>query len=154
MKDRFKFRVWDKQRKEMFYLSNSPKPYKIPEFNLDLWNNQWELVKSYNDREINNSLLNDNKNAILLQCTGLKDKNGKLIFEGDILRYSIGLERILFRVEWNRIGYDLLFIMSERKRGIEYHDLNQEPSDDTILSRSEIKGNIYENPELMEICVV
>ena len=58
MNDRFKFRVWNKQAKEM-----------IASFNVE-------------DSRLNSY---DSDRFILMQCVGLKDKNGQLIYEGDLL---------------------------------------------------------------------
>lgn len=71
--------------------------------------------------------------AILMQSTGLRDKNGKLIYENDIVLNKTNNKKML--VEWFRFAYrfDRVWHMCE---------LN---SDDI-----KIIGNIYENPELLE----
>ena len=72
----------------------------------------------------------------ILQCTGLKDKNGKLIYEGDIVFYKIGSIKHREVVNWNqtRCGW---------VKG--YHDLC------TYQKYCEVIGNIYENTELLEV---
>ena len=119
MEDRFKFRFWNKSRKIMETFNNSP-------------------------LTLGGLLLGKNDNYEILSCTGLKDKNGKLIYEGDIVTYDwltpIGkVWRIDDKhiVEWhngftvigNIAGYD---VEHGKTRNVE------------------VIGNIYENPELLE----
>lgn len=75
------------------------------------------------------------ENGILMQFTGLKDKNGKEIYEGDVLDNYGGKYNSI--VEWNA-GED-----DECRNYIAGFWLNYEPGD------LEVIGNIYENPELI-----
>lgn len=70
----------------------------------------------------------------LMQFTGLKDKNGKEIYEGDILEY---VER-----DWNKLK-DLTV-----RCDVVFEDGAFKPSIDP--ENSEVIGNIYENPELLK----
>lgn len=72
-----------------------------------------------------------------MQYTGLKDKNGKEIYEGDI--FHIGSKKILYVVEWIDCGLKGKQIKNKSWIGLDYW------KDDI-----EVIGNIYENPELME----
>ena len=91
-------------------------------------------------------------NGDICQYTGLKDKNGKEIYEGDILRnvyykYSNdengnkGFKEEILKVVYRACGfiYELIKIN-------ELESYYGEDGDDFI----EVIGNIYENPELME----
>lgn len=85
------------------------------------------------------------EDLILMQFTGLKDKNGKEIYEGDIL--NITQDSIIGVVEWNN---DLSLF--ELNCVVDHNDCTT-----TIYSKQEngfninreIIGNIYENPELL-----
>ena len=80
------------------------------------------------------------------QSTGLKDKNGKEIFEGDILAFET--DEGILNVN---IFYDskhALFMFESKKYNEE--DLLAELVE-TNTYPFEIAGNIYENPELFEV---
>lgn len=84
----------------------------------------------------------------LMQCTGLKDKNGKLIYEGDIVRtwkFSTGITQLSVIV-WNevRCGFRLYNIDNYRR------NIHLYPQSMVNVTTIEVIGNIYENPELLE----
>lgn len=72
----------------------------------------------------------------LMQYTGLKDKNGKEIYEGDILNYGTP-KYIYFDEKEGR------YLLKNDNIGYAFY-----VSD--LVNQSEIIGNIYENPELLE----
>lgn len=77
----------------------------------------------------------------LMQSTGLKDRNGKLIFEGDVVEYDykeVGIARAV--IVWEMGGFTTGGCNHERSG----HFLNQ------MFEKAEIIGNRYENPELLE----
>lgn len=78
----------------------------------------------------------------LMQYTGLKDKNGKEIYEGDIIRSSFGF------VYGYVIFKDGSFITRQEREIFQLQD--QTFMCDVNLCSTEIIGNIYENPELIE----
>ena len=81
----------------------------------------------------------------LMQSTGLKDKNGKEIFEGDILAVETDEEVVNLNVFWDE--EHALFMFESKKYNEK--DLLAELVEDKAYP-FEIIGNIYENPELLE----
>lgn len=84
---------------------------------------------------------------VLMQSTGLKDKNGKEIFEGDVVQYqntkvpsadSKGVVR--YFDNWAMFGID---IEHNEPRALFFNGLADHISLDVV-------GNTYENPELLE----
>jgi uncharacterized phage protein (TIGR01671 family) len=86
----------------------------------------------------------ENQNMVVMQYTGLKDKNGKEICEGDIV-----------------LGFDSGYYRQPQKMKIEYRTYPYAgwymvPADnlrphlmDDSQQETEVIGNIYENPELL-----
>ncbi len=86
------------------------------------------------------------EDSIMMQYTGLKDKHGKDIYEGDIMRvpclYEHGVYDIA-KVEW----VDSLFMASattSHTRPLSYNEYLYDIHED-----SEIIGNVHQNPELL-----
>lgn len=82
----------------------------------------------------------------LLQCTGLKDKNGKLIFEGDIVKTLHGNFEVFWREKFAS------FAIRKPDKPSEWIDLLHAPGKEYQVGNMEsfeIIGNIYENPELL-----
>lgn len=75
------------------------------------------------------------------QCTGLVDKNGKKIFERDILSIY-NSKAFLFVVEWNGNQY----VLKCTTNGVSDNILNVIESPEDV----EVVGNIYDNPELIK----
>lgn len=85
----------------------------------------------------------ERKNIELMQYTGLKDKNGKEIYEGDILKD--GYDRILL-VEWYKHGFS--FKAVTETNFLRARDISQWFENGEKLPK--IIGNIYENPGLLK----
>lgn len=122
VKDRFKFRVWDK-RLNRYLGKNDPMQMLLENGNLAYLDD--EGMKFYE----------------VEFCTGLKDKNGKLIYEGDIVRCSYGSEYYVGCVVWDYEEIQFSMEVSE-----ELYSFSQHSDSHKI----EIIGNIHENPDLIE----
>ena len=120
-----KFRAWDKETKTM--------------------NGMAEIYRNRN-QEI--ELRPRDENIILMQSTGLKDKNGKEIFEGDIIRYNIDVVDIK---RHQTLGF--YTVLDGREGffgdGMSIDDFEEDAKE--FSKTAEIIGNIYENPELLEV---
>ena len=125
-----KFRAWLKEEKKMVNVETidfTDKSIQYLEKN--------EFINAYLLRRM---IFDDIE---LMQYTGLKDKNGKEIYEGDILFFRD--ENMKYIVVWQ----DAAFII----KSIEIRKYSEKMCwlDDTEIC-CEIVGNIYENKKLLE----
>jgi hypothetical protein len=77
----------------------------------------------------------DDPETIIMQYTGLKDKNGKEIYEGDFIKYG----DLVVRIMWDDFECAIVPITSNHR--VLVWELAQS---------SEVIGNVFENPELLE----
>lgn len=136
-----KFRVWDKKEKQWLKYKKIHIGWQIPIDKDPIKIDGYFFVSK--DGEVCSDLeyCIQNKNFELMQYTGLKDKNDKEIYEGDIVVGKDGHYRpfkgaVEFKSEWGRmvvIDEDLTLTFG-------------------IAKKCEILGNLYENPELLDLC--
>lgn len=111
------------------------------DYDVTIQNGQWCSVESGWD------IQGQYKSIPLMQFTGLKDKNGKEIYEGDVVCITSidGKFKIIFD-EWYAAFYAV---------NMGYSDKNKNPQKCFNLMRSneyfEVIGNIYDNPELLGV---
>lgn len=121
------FRAWDKEEKKMHKV-------KTIEFSR-------RGARIIHLAEVNSNGKGDHKrwhsSVELMQSTGLKDKNGTEIYEGDIVK---NIYDEIYVVKW----FDAGFYLEERYNGgFDYSELH-------FGNNKEVIGNIYETPELLE----
>lgn len=93
----------------------------------------------------------EDEDAILMQSTGLHDKNGKEVFVGDIVkRYR----NPLFKAEWEyqieTVVKREACLLLEKKFGKNSATMSF-GSPFTKSDLLEVIGNVYENPEMLEV---
>jgi len=163
-----KFRAWCESNKEMYY------PDGIYEFWID--NNSIGFYPRYDKDELHHFNTNPSeseKEILAMQFTGLHDKNGKEIYEGDIVKFhyfymsygeNMGAQEseheLIGVVEWQNYGYGLSAIKGEHWKGYTGYSDGEGSSDFlhlVIMSESsvheesfEVIGNIYEHPDLLK----
>lgn len=84
------------------------------------------------------------KNTIC-QCTGLKDKNSKLIWENDIIECKDGKRNFQTQIEWDAYCAGFIFQDTETSAvGLDAITANG------LYSESKVIGNIFDNKDLLE----
>lgn len=76
------------------------------------------------------------------QYTGWTDKNGKKVFEGDIVRYNDTIHKVIFCT----INGSAFFGITMPERGEIWNF-----DGITCANKMEVIGNIHDNPELLEV---
>ena len=129
-----KFRAWDERNRDMVYSEEEDSFY------IDLEGANFSYCyDNQTARDFNKPIIRY-ASYELMQYTGLKDKEGKEIYEGDILRLDGGR---LVEVRWHP------FAAQFDSRAINSKGMAR-PLADRPQFFSEVIGNIYENPELLE----
>ena len=139
-----KFRVWDKYGKYMRYLGDDS--HDSIEFFDENRASYYNLQCGDGGASTTEEDCDGYGFSPLMQYTGLKDKNGKEIYEGDIVKYNYNnqvYQDVYAEVEYSIAGFRLNadYISRHLSRHIRIADTDY----------YEVVGNIYENPELLTV---
>jgi len=159
MQNRFRFRVWNKKVKKMYdvksmsYIDGVIKRIEVQgDIGIAIFDEYGKHID----------------NCVLMQCTGLKDHTGKLIYDGDIVKINADLYEDLSEEFFNEcavVSYDetracWVFAYKPRDNSGDnvfslicdyYYFLKWSPCGDlpyNTLAYAEIIGNMYENEDL------
>lgn len=137
-----KFRAWDKKDKKMYKVAHMSNLLTVGQYVTVRKNEDGAIIKIERDLE--------EDEYSLMQYTGINDKNGKEIYEGDVLLYLNPfivkgkldhIENIKNVVEWDSILAGFGPFCHYDSDCQEYYPID----------KCEVIGNIYENPELLEV---
>jgi len=119
-----------------------------------------DAVKLQSNIIFHRAILETAKNVIWMQSTGLNDKNGIPIFEGDVVFNSnrtlltLQEDKRLYLVKWQDGGYseDGSWLQNKPSFVFEKIKFNDKKYMDLIFSKDQIEiiGNIHEHPNLLK----
>lgn len=142
MNQTIKFRVWDTLQNRMYY----------PDGQIGLCNNEFNYPELYQNFQVpdekywsTNGFIDKIENKLIVQqYIGLQDKNGKDIYDGDIVRYTCYFHEHDLETHIGEVYFE---------EGIFHFDkINQFAANDCNFNvfSLEVIGNIFENPELLK----
>jgi len=145
-----KFRAWDREANIMIYSDHRTRKLYDVYYGFEM-NEKGELECCWEGDFTESHVLDGGTLDNIMQSTGLKDKNGVEIYEGDVVKLTEktingGIDTHTCKVFQSKSGSWRLGGRPDFSR--EYTTMRELYS---VRSRTEVIGNIYENPELMEV---
>jgi uncharacterized phage protein (TIGR01671 family) len=146
MQREIKFRAWVKLERQMLYRG--------------IFDRNWYATPKNDEGGchcVRGIHPDDRNELILMQYTGLKDRSGKEIYEGDIIRYNYHhddndtdfIGEVIYDIRKFDKGELDSFHVGFILKGIDI-DKSYWYTDMPNLKDTEVIGNIYENPELLK----
>lgn len=130
-----KFRAWDKTHKKMGFID------------AHMTDGIFQSVKIF-DKDGDD--WQESENFIIMQSTGLKDKNGTEIFEGDVVRFGrlsgYPFDGFLNRVVWDKCDAAFKLVPLDKT----WSDTYFSNFGGDALKSLEVIGNVYEKDKLEE----
>lgn len=139
-----KFRAWNEHRKEMYYQGKH-----FTE--ICLVHNEIKIVL---DETVKNNENWYRRKYELMQYTGLKDNNDKEIYEGDIVRVTYKKAAPKYKIQDRKVIFNDGAYWLTNSEGTSLTRLSNVSVLFDVISNVEsleVIGNIYENPELLEV---
>lgn len=140
-----KYRAWDKENKRMIYPSTDSVYFEVTDDGINILDMS---VEPFDD-------VFPHLDAVLMQSTGLKDKNGVEIFEGDLVKQFSNINKFTDDfAEDIEPTYGTTSIVRDGAcfkttfKGLPSLVLNQNGG--SMAEHMEVIGNVWENPNLLE----
>lgn len=132
MNREIKFKAWDKQAKKMIKVS-------------DIHQEDYCLVLTLDGTLLDIAFSRDdvmNGKVELLQWTGLRDKEGTEIYEGDIIKWNTGIGFIKYVADDYSLGFEVELIAGSKFYDYDYDQIS--------WGSVEVIGNIHSHLDLIE----
>lgn len=135
-----KFRVWD--NKSLRFLSEN----EFTLFKNGCLNLKSKTITNPSENTLDQYYFSENRFTIQ-QFTGLLDKNGREIYEGDIVQYNrrSSYDGINFEVKWSEDNWGWVLVSKNKD-----YLINEQTPEGYRYEFIEIVGNIFENPDLLK----
>ncbi|WP_338627629.1 YopX family protein [Clostridium baratii] len=133
-----KFRAWDKEHNKMWFTGEEGE--RIGDWTFQTYFNKQGCLEAVILRCFYNGVGLENQDIKLpiMQDTGMRDKNGTKIYDGDIIKSYCELYKVVF----NRTSFKIQNLNHPNANLFLFEYLN--------FDIAEVIGNIYENPELLK----